>query len=246
MLILAFDTATDVATSALVTGREGRRRACVQACPGPRRRAGAHRRRRARAGRGRGDRGRHRTRELHRPSHRARHCASTLALARRARCRCLHPRRARRGRARGRARDRRPARRGLHAGERSRRSSATRRRWSSRRAGPTWATARCSTAPSSRRAEPRSPRTTTPPHSLGATYRCSRSRLRAGRCRRADLPPRAGRRESARALMEIRRLSLQDLDPIVRDRERGLSDALVALDVRRRARQAVLRLPGCL
>ena len=61
---------------------------------------------------------------------------------------------------------------------------------------------------------------------------------------RADLPPRARRRQGDRQRsIELRRLKLRDLGAIERDRAPLVPDALVALDVRGRADEAVVDLP---
>ena len=67
----------------------------------------------------------------------------------------------------------------------------------------------------------------------------------AGRAGRADLHPRARRRSDARVktAVDIRRLTLDDLERDRADRAQGVPDAVVALDVRGRAGQAGVDLP---
>ena len=176
-----------------------------------------------------------------------------LATARGARARARRPgrrrldaRRAGRGRARGAAGDRRAAARGVRAGGGDRRAGA-RPSWRSSRARSASATARSATASCSRRPAPRSRRTTTSAHlPRAALPRRSWRAIRARRARRAALPARPRRRDvrlgmsvavSGRAAARLELARPHAIEEI----ERALvPDAVVALDVRRRARQAVV------
>ena len=144
---------------------------------------------------------------------------------------------------------RRAARRGVHARARarSRLRRPTRCRWSP--APATSATARCATGRTSR---PRA--ASCPPdesdehvpwaHNLAALAR----RLRRGRDARAAVP--AGTRRRAEPgsghtqamTIDLRRLTLADLDAIEEIERASYPDAVVALDVRRRAGEAVVDL----
>ncbi len=82
------------------------------------------------------------------------------------------------------------------------------------------------------------------PCPLGAPPRAARGLVRPGRAGRADLPAGSRRRQGARAgggpMIELRRLTLVRPRRHREDRAALVPDAVVAVDVRRRAREAVV------
>ena len=194
MLTLAFDTATDAASCALVPGPRRPRRTAISGGPDPaRHRRGARRRGRG-AGRARRHRRRHGPGKLHRASHGARHGEDARLLPRDPRSRCLDTGCARRGKP-GEPPCTRCAPWGGFTWWPGSTDASSRMISSSRRTRPRWATVRCATATFSRVPVRSCRRTRARTCALGASPRPARKQLRAAGGRGADLPPRAGRRE---------------------------------------------------
>ena len=244
MLTLAFDTATNVATSALVWDDE--LLAELDVAPGERaggrRRALPAGRRPARPARGarRGHRAEGASRACGWGSRPPARCRSRSRFPSQASRRCAPSRRARRGRCRS-------STRGAVRCSCSTGSPRSRPRTSTSTDACASATAQSATGRSSGRrgADPARRRRAAP--AARAVSRPAGRRLWARRARRADLSssPRRGAESRMKMKQEprIRTLQLRDLPSIERI-ERDLRDAVVAVDVRGRAVEAVVGLPG--